>query len=160
MSAHETTQKKVADSAVNDYCHLIFGTDMNARGTVFGGRIMEIADMLAGIVAKRHSGMDCVTLSADSFRFLAPAVMGEVLVFKVAVNRVWGTSMEIGVKVYAQNTETATTRHIVSAYFTFVSVAVDENGRRKKLPQVVPETEDEKRRYEQAQLRRDRRLVT
>ncbi|MBI5003755.1 acyl-CoA thioesterase [Candidatus Kaiserbacteria bacterium] len=158
MTTHDIPPKTVAQSVVDGYCHLIFGNDMNARNTVFGGRIMEIADKLAGIVAMRHSQMDCVTLSADSFRFLGPAILGEVLIFNVAINRAWGTSMEVGVKVYAQKTEIASLRHIVSAYFTLVTVSVDECGVRKKLPRIIPETPDEKRRFEEAQVRRDRRL--
>lgn len=157
MSTDRPLAKTVAQSAVNDHCHLIFGTDMNARDTVFGGRIMEIADMLAGIVALRHTGMDCVTLSADSVKFLHPAVKGEILVFKASVNRAWATSMEIGVKVYAQNTRLQEVRHICKAYFTFVGIG--EDGKPAKIPRIIPETPDEKRRFSEAQIRRERRLA-
>jgi len=157
MSTSDPLSKTVGQSAVNDYARLIFETDINARGTVFGGRIMEIADMLAGIVALRHTGMDCVTLSADSVKFLHPAVKGEILVFKASVNRAWTTSMEIGVKVYAQNTRTQEDRHICKAYFTFVGIG--EDGKPAKIPRIVPETTDEKRRFEEAQIRRERRLA-
>ena len=90
--------KPVSQSAINDYAYTIFPGDLNASDTAFGGRILEIADRLAAIVARRHSGLLCVTLLVDSIRFIGPATQGEILIFKSAVNRVWRTSMEIGVK--------------------------------------------------------------
>lgn len=124
---------------------------------MFGGRVMEIADKVAAIVSRRHSRMDCVTLFVDSLKFVGPAVKGEMLIYKASVNRVWNTSMEIGIRACAENPATGERRHVVSAYFTFVAIGAD--GRPTTLPQVIPETEDEKRRYEQAQQRRDRRLA-
>ena len=118
---------------------------------------MEIADKVAAIVSRRHARLDCVTLYVDSFKFLGPAVKGETLIYKASVNRVWNTSMEIGIKVCAEEPKTGKRRHVVSAYFTFV--AIRENGKPTTLPKVIPVTKDEKRRHKQAQQRRNRRLA-
>lgn len=150
------TPKKVSESAINDYPYILFETDINPRGTAFGGRVMELADKVAAMVSRRHSRTDCVTLYVDSFKFLGPAVKGEMLIYKAAVNRVWKTSMEIGIKVCAEEPMTGKRRHVVSAYFTFVGIGDD--GKPATLPQVIPETEDDKRRFEKADLRRTRRL--
>ena len=150
--------KPVRFSAINDHSAIVFPTDLNALGTLFGGRVMEMADILAAIAARRHADRYCVTLGIDTVRFLSPARHGDILVFKAAVNRVWRTSMEIGVKVYADDAKTLARKHIVSAYFTFV--AVDEHMNKVEIPPVIPETEDEKRRYLQAEQRRQARMGT
>ncbi len=152
----DNTPRRVSESAVDNSPYQVFHNDLNAIETVFGGRVLEIADRLAGIVAQKHSNLVCVTLLVDSIRFLAPARRGETLVFKASVNRVWGSSMEIGIKVFAENLLTNESRHVFSAYFTFV--AVNENGRPIPIRAVIPETEDEKRRYVEAGLRRANRL--
>ena len=148
--------KTVRESAINDQTAIVFPNDLNALGTLFGGRVMEMADRIAAVVAKRHSGRWCVTLGIDSVRFHAPARRGDVLVLKAAVNRVWRTSMEIGIKVFADDFRTFDRRHIVSAYFTFV--ALDDQFKPVEIPPVIPETEDEKRRYERADERRRARM--
>ena len=149
--------KKVSESAIKDYPYILFETDINPRGTAFGGRVMEIADKVAAMVSRRHSRIDCVTLFVDSFKFLGPAVKGEMLIYKASVNRVLNTSMEIGIKVCAEEPLTGKRRHVVSAYFTFVGIG--EDGKSALLPPVIPETKDEKRRYRKAQQRRERRLA-
>jgi acyl-CoA hydrolase len=97
-----------------------------------------------------------VTLGIDSVRFLAPAKHGDILVFKAAVNRAWNTSMEIGIKVFAEDFKTQQRKHIVSAYFTFV--ALDDALKPVKIAPVIPETEEEQRRYVAAEARRQQRL--
>jgi acyl-CoA hydrolase len=149
--------KPVSASAVNDQIAIVFPDDLNTLGTLFGGRVMEQCDQVAAVVARRHSGHWCVTLGIDSVRFLAPARHGDVLVLKASVNRVWRTSMEIGIKVFADEFESLNRKHIVSAYFTFV--AVDKNLRPIEIPPVIPETDDEKRRHAQADERRKQRMV-
>ncbi|MBI5733117.1 acyl-CoA thioesterase [Candidatus Jorgensenbacteria bacterium] len=146
----------VSFSAVDNLPYMLMPGDLNSNNTVFGGRVMEIADRLAGTVAMRHSGKTCVTLLVDSMKFLAPARQGEVLVFKAAVNRTWNSSLEIGVKVYAEDLKENTRRHVVSAYFTFV--ALDDQCKPIHIRQVVAETAEEKRRYKEADVRRMRRL--
>jgi acyl-CoA hydrolase len=148
--------KLVSESAINDQTAVVFPNDLNAYGTLFGGRVMELADRVAGVVAKRHSGKVCVTLAIDSVRFLAPAKHGDILVFKASINRVWHTSMEVGLKVFAEDFKTLERKHIVSAYFTFV--ALDDSLRPAEIVPVIPQTEEEKRRYLQAELRRVLRL--
>lgn len=149
-------QKRVCDSAVDFYPYEIFPNDINPHGTVFGGTVLQLIDRISGGIAQRHAGAVCVTLFIDSVRFLAPGRQGETLVFKGAVNRTWNTSMEIGIKVFAENFLTGESRHIVSAYLTFV--AVDTEGRPTTIPTVIPETDEEKRRFREASTRREHRL--
>ena len=134
----------------------VFPNDLNPHGTLFGGRVLQIIDTLAAIVAKRHSGKVCVTLGIDSVRFLNPAHHGDILVCQASVNRTWRTSMEIGVKVLAEDFRTLKQKQILSAYFTFV--AVDDHHKPIEVIPVIPETEIQKMRYEQAEERRQRRL--
>lgn len=147
--------KMVADSAVCEHVYKVFPNDLNSRDTVFGGLVMSIIDRIALVVAERHSGCPCVTVSVDSIHFLAPAVRGDTLLFSAAVNRSWNSSMEIGVKVISENYKTGEKRHIVSAYTTFV--ALDENNKPTHVPELIPETTAEKRRFEEADDRRRRR---
>jgi acyl-CoA hydrolase len=152
----EIPGKPVAASAIHDQTAIVFPNDLNTLGTLFGGRVMEQMDKVAAVVSKRHSGRNCVTLGIDSVRFLASARHGDVLIFQASVNRVWRTSMEIGLKVLAEDFRTLQRKHIVSAYFTFV--AVDEDFRPVEVSPVIPETEDEQRRYQQADQRRAARM--
>lgn len=149
--------KPVSSSAIHDQTAVVYPNDLNSYGTLFGGRVLELCDKLAGVVAKRHSGKVCVTLSVDSVRFHAPAKHGDILVFKASMNRTWKSSMEIGLKVFAEDFRTLARRHIISAYFTFV--AVDDQMKPVKVCPVIPETEDEKRRYAEAGHRRQLRLA-
>lgn len=147
--------KTVRESAVVDHTYKVFPNDLNSYDTVFGGMIMGILDRTALVVAERHSQHTCVTASVDSMHFLNPAGKGDILLFSAAINRSWRTSMEIGVKVVAEHYATREKRHILSAYFTFV--ALDEQRKPVEVPQVLPETPIEKRRYEEAEFRRERR---
>lgn len=147
--------KKVSESAVNEHIYKVFPNDLNSYDTVFGGLVMAILDRVALVVAERHCGRTCVTASVDSMHFLAPAKRGDILIFKGAINRVWRSSMEIGLKVVTEHVETGELVHILSAYFTFV--AVDERGVPVEIPPVIPETFLEKRRYKEAGMRRLRR---
>jgi acyl-CoA hydrolase len=148
--------KLVSNSAINDQTAIVFPNDLNSLGTLFGGRVIEMGDRVAAVVAKRHACRSCVTLGIDSVRFLASASHGDILIFKASVNRVWRTSMEVGMKVYADDARTLKRKHIVSAYFTFV--AVDENMKPVEVPRVIPKTADEKRRHRAAARRRAARL--
>jgi acyl-CoA hydrolase len=118
---------------------------------------MGILDRLALVVSERHTGCTCVTASVDALHFLAPAGIEEHLVFKAAVNRVWNTSLEIGLKVIAENPKTKTARHIVSAYFTFV--ALDKHQKPIVIPPIIPTTALEKRRFKEADMRRAHRSL-
>ncbi|MGE5196400.1 MAG: acyl-CoA thioesterase [Anaerolineae bacterium] len=148
--------KSVSESAVHDQTAVVFPNDLNSHGTLFGGRVLEMADRLAAIVAKRHSGKVCVTLGIDSVRFLASARHGDILVFQAAVNRVWRTSMEVGIKAFAEDFRTLERVHIFSAYFTFV--ALDDSLKPVEVIPIIPTTKSEKRRYVDAEKRRLLRL--
>lgn len=145
-------------SAVEQNVYKIFPNDLNSEYTVFGGLVMALCDRTALIVAERHSGRTCVTAAVDSLNFLAPARAGETLIVKSSINRSWNSSMEIGVRVVAENSHTGENRHVLSAYLTFVGL--DETGHPTRVAAVAPETADEKRRYRAAQVRRDARLRT
>lgn len=149
--------KPVSASAVQDQTYKAFPNDLNSNGTVFGGLMMALLDRVAIVVAERHAEKTCVTASVDSLHFLAPARKGDILLFQAAINRSWRTSMEVGVKVRAVDYKTKEDRHVVSVYFTFV--ALDENNKPTTVPQVIPETPIEKRRYAEAEIRRQHRQM-
>lgn len=148
--------KPVSASMIEGHVHEIFPNDLNPNDTVFGGRIMEIADMLCSACSKLHTDRTCATLMVDSMRFLAPATRGEILLFYVSINRAWRTSMEIGVKVVASGAFSKLPRKVLSAFFTFV--ALDEYNRPTPILPVIPETDEQKRRYEDADRRRNERI--
>jgi len=151
-----TTPRSVALSAVREQVYMVFPNDLNSNDTVFGGLIMAHMDRFAAVVADRHAGGVTVTASVDAVHFIAPARRGDVLIFNASVNRAWNTSVEVGVKVDARSYDGNTRRHILSAYLTFV--ALDESGKPRPVPPLQPETPEEVRRYQEAQLRREQRL--
>ena len=150
--------KTVKHTAIEDQTYKIFPNDLNSHGTVFGGIVMGLADRTASVVAERHAEKVCVTALVDSMHFRAPASRGDILVIKAAINRAWTSSMEIGIKIFAEDYTTGQTKHILSAYFTFV--AVDDAFKPTRVPPVIPETAEEQRRYEAAGLRRERRKAS
>ncbi len=123
---------------------------------VFGGVILSMMDTASAVSAIRHARMNCVTVSVDRVDFREPIHMGDLVIMKCSVNYVGRTSMEVGVRVESENLQTGVRRHTNSCYLTFV--AVDRNGRPVEVPSLVPETEEEIRRYEAAKARRARRL--
>ncbi|OGN62854.1 MAG: acyl-CoA thioesterase [Chlamydiae bacterium RIFCSPHIGHO2_12_FULL_49_11] len=143
-------------SGVSDYVYKIFPNDLNSQDTVFGGTILSLLDRIALVVAERHSGKVCVTVSIDAVHFLAPAKKGENLIIKASINNAWNSSMEIGLKVISENGFTKEQKHIVSAYFTFV--AVDVEGKPTRVPRVLPESPPEMQRFEEANHRRSHRI--
>lgn len=138
--------------------HIMTANDTNLLGTVHGGVIMKLVDDAAGAVAGRHSGGPAVTASMDEMVFLEPVHVGDLVHVKAQVNWTGRSSMEVGVRVLAErwNEATPATR-VGSAYLVFA--AVDEEGRPRQVPPVVPETEQDKRRYQEAQIRRTHRLA-
>lgn len=148
--------KTVSSSAIIDQVVEVYPNDLNPHGTLFGGRVMQIVDSLAAIVAKRHSGRVCVTLGIDSVRFLNPARRGDILVCMASVNKAWHTSMEIGIKVIAEDFRTLEQKDILSAYFTFV--AVDDDHKPVEINPVIPESPEQIKRFEEAEKRRQMRL--
>jgi acyl-CoA hydrolase len=130
--------------------------DANMAGNVHGGLILHLCDEVAGIAAVRHSGARVVTAAMDRMNFLHPVYVGNLVTVKATVNAAWRTSMEVGVRVEAENVRTGDVTHTSTAYLTMV--ALDEDGRPSAVPPVEPETADEQRRAREAQLRRDNRL--
>lgn len=128
----------------------------NNLGHVFGGVILSMMDRAAAVAAIRHARRTCVTVSVDRVDFREPIHLGDLVIMHASVNYAGRTSMEVGVRVEAENLLDGARRHTNSCYVTFV--AVDVNGRPVEVPPVIPETEDEKRRYLAAQERRRRRL--
>lgn len=141
----------------SEYTELCLPNDTNTLGNMLGGHVMHLVDLCGAIAAIRHARTPVVTASIDQMTFLHPVRLGELVILKSQVNRVFRTSMEVGVKVWVENLQTQEARHTSSAYLTFVGV--DTAGNRVVLPQIIPETEEEKRRYEQAAERREYRLA-
>jgi acyl-CoA hydrolase len=131
--------------------------DANNAGNVHGGTVMKLADEAAGLAAIKHSGRRVVTAGMDRMDFLVPINVGELVTFRAMVNAAWRTSMEIGVRVEAENIRTGEVRHANSAYFTMV--ALDDEGKPTPVPGAIAETAAEQRRTREAELRRTNRLA-
>ncbi|WP_030265980.1 acyl-CoA thioesterase [Streptomyces violens] len=138
--------------------HIMDASHTNLLGTVHGGVIMKLVDDAAGAVAGRHSGGPAVTASMDEMAFLEPVRVGDLVHVKAQVNWTGRSSMEVGVRVLAERwNESTPAQQVGSAYLVFA--AVDENGKPRRVPPVIPETERDKRRYQEAQIRRTHRLA-
>jgi len=147
--------KSVQESIV-EMTEIVMPQDTNTLGTIFGGKIMQWMDIAAAICGFRHCRTAVVTASVDALHFLCPVLVGHIVSIKAAVNYTGKTSMEIGVRVDAEDPLTGQKRHASSAYLTYVAV----DGRRKpiEVPPIAPKTSDEKRRHREAQKRREIRL--
>jgi acyl-CoA hydrolase len=132
-------------------------TDANAAGYVHGGAIMRLCDEVAGIAAIRHCRLRVVTAGMDRMTFLHAVHVGQLVTVRAAVNAAWRTSMEVGVRVESEDVRTGEIAHTSTAYLTMV--ALDDTGRPTPVPALAPETPDERRREQEAQLRRDNRLA-
>jgi acyl-CoA hydrolase len=152
----DMTPRPVRESA-SEYSEIALPNDANPLGNLLGGHVMHLVDMAGAIAAVRHSRQLVVTASVDHMTFLHPVRIGQLLVLKSSVNRVFRTSMEVGVKVFVEDLRTGVVRHTSSAYLTFV--AVDGQGNRVPVPPVLPESENDRRRFEQAGHRRQYRLA-
>jgi acyl-CoA hydrolase len=143
--------KKPSESAMMT-ARLMMPTDANVLGNVFGGAIMRYMDEAAAIVAWRHAGRNVVTASIDRMNFFAPVYVGNLLLLKASVNYVGTTSMEIGVRIEAQDPSTRKGVHAGSCYLTYV--ALDEKGKPTPIPPLIVTTATEKRRFNEAAARR------
>lgn len=143
--------------SISEYSEFALPTDANTFGNVLGGRVMHLVDLAAAIAAVRHARCPVVTASVDQMSFLHPVHIGHLIILQSSVNRVFRTSMEVGVRVQTEDLLTGDRKHTSSAYLTFV--AVDQSGRSVPIPRVIPETDDEKRRYAEAEQRRAYRLT-
>jgi acyl-CoA hydrolase len=131
--------------------------DANAAGFVHGGVVMKMCDEVAGVAAIRHCGRRIVTAGMDRMTFVEPVSVGELLSCQATVNAAWRTSMEVGVRVEAENPRTGVRRHTSTAYLTMV--ALDDQGKPTPVPPLVAESADERRRQREAELRRANRLA-
>jgi acyl-CoA hydrolase len=132
---------------------VVLPNDTNPLNALLGGRLMHWIDLAGAMAAHRHSRQYVVTASIDHLDFLVPVRIGDFVVLRSSVNRVFHTSMEVGVKAWVENYHTDHNRHVGSAYLTFV--AVDREGHRLPVAPVIPETDEEKRRFEDAARRRE-----
>ena len=137
----------------SEMIELVLPNDANPLGALLGGRLMHWIDLAGALAAHRHSHSYVVTASMDHIDFLVPVHVGDMVVFQSSVNRVFNTSMEVGVKVSGENYIPNRRQPVAKAYLTFV--AVDRHGRRLPVNPIIPETDSEKRRYEGALRRRE-----
>ena len=142
-------------STQSEMTELILPNDTNVLGNLLGGRLMHFIDLTAAMAAYRHARTYIVTAAMDHIDFIQPVHLGDLVTLKSSVNRAFTTSMEVGVKVWAEDTQTGALRHVASAYLVFV--AIDKEGRRVRVPQLQPENPNEMRRYADALLRREHR---
>ena len=155
MVNKEQTDKRVSETQV-EMTEIVLPNDANILGNVLGGKVMHLTDIACAIAAHRHCRRPVVTAAMDSLDFRHPIKVGELIIIKASVNRVFKTSMECGAKVFSENLGTGERKHTSSAYLTFV--ALDENKMPMQVNPVVPETEDEKRRWQGAEIRREFRM--
>jgi acyl-CoA hydrolase len=146
--------RPVRESA-SEMTEIVLPNDANVLNALLGGRLMHWIDLAGAMAAHRHSRQHVVTASIDHLDFLVPVRVGDFVILRSSVNRVFHTSMEVGVKGWVENYRAEESRHVSSAYLTFV--AVDVAGNRLPVPPVIPETEEEKRRYDGAARRREMR---
>jgi len=146
------TPRPVRDSQ-SEMAEIVLPNDANPLGALLGGRLMHWIDLAGAMAAHRHSRNHVVTASVDHIDFLVPVRVGDLVILRSSVNRVFHTSMEVGVKVFVENYIKDTAQHVASAHLTFV--AIDADGKRLAVPAVIPETEEQRRRYDDAGRRRD-----
>ena len=149
----ETPAPRPVRDSQSEMAEIVLPNDANPLAALLGGRLMHWIDLAGAMAAHRHSRNYVVTASVDHIDFLVPVRVGDLVILRSSVNRVFNTSMEVGVKVFVENYIADTAKHVASAYLTFV--AIDDAGHRLKVPAVIPETEEQRRRYDDAGHRRD-----
>ena len=148
--------RRTVTESQHETSEIMMPPDANILGHVFGGVVLAMMDKAAAVAAIRHARRSCVTASIDRVDFREPVHVGDLLIMKASVNYAGRTSMEVGVRVETEDMVSGVRRHTNSAYLTFV--AVDRNGRPVEVPELVPETPEQRRRFAAAQDRRRRRL--
>jgi acyl-CoA hydrolase len=146
--------RPVRDSQ-SEMAEIVLPNDANPLGALLGGRLMHWIDLAGAMAAHRHSRNYVVTAAIDHMDFWVPVHVGDLVILRSSVNRVFRSSMEVGVKAWVENYILDDCKHVSSAYLTFV--AVDAGGRRIQVPAVIPETDDQRRRYDDAGKRRQMR---
>jgi acyl-CoA hydrolase len=156
MSSTETNPvARTVASTQSEMTEIVLPNDANTLGNLLGGRLMHFIDLTGAMAAYRHTRTHVVTASMDHIDFIEPVHVGDLLILKSSVNRAFNTSLEVGVKVWVEHPLTGVLLHVASAYLVFV--AIDEQGRRQKIPQLLPETPNEIRRFADALRRREHR---
>ena len=150
-------QGKPVSTSRTEMAQLMMPNDANFAGFVHGGVLLSIADKVAYVCACRHAESFCVTVSVDHVVFKEAIKVGELVQFKASVNYAGNTSLEVGIKIIAEDLLTGRHRHTNSCYFTMV--AVDKDGKKKKVPALMLETSDDERRHKNAEKRRELRLT-
>jgi acyl-CoA hydrolase len=148
---------RLASESRSTMVQLIFPSDTNYHGTMFGGKVMEYMDKIAAITSMRHARKPVVTASTDSLDFVAPIRVGEVIEVEAFVTWTHRSSMEVFVKVQTENVYTGERKTAVTAFFSFV--ALDDSGKPAKVPAVIPETDEQKSLHATAQTRYDSRMM-
>src|ERR1041384_7099063 len=148
---------KPVRASLSEYSELALPNDANGLGNVLGGKVMHLVDLAGAMAAIRHARTPVVTAAVDSMHFIHPVRIGQLIVLRSSVNRVFRTSMEVGVQVETETLLTGEKLHTCSAYLTFVSL--DKAGKVTPVAPVIPETEEEMRRYREAGERREYRLA-
>jgi acyl-CoA hydrolase len=156
-SGIDLAKGKPVRESISEYAELALPTDANGLGNVLGGKVMHLVDLAAAMAAMRHARKPVVTASIDHMNFLHPIHIGQLIVLHSQVNRVFHTSMEVGVKVMVEDLMTGRKQHTCSAFLTFV--ALDARGKPVAIQPVVPETEEERQRYREAGERHEYRLA-
>src|ERR1700680_3929885 len=152
MTDDSLVPRPVRDSQ-SEMAEIVLPNDANPLAALLGGRLMHWIDLAGAMAAHRHSRNYVVTASVDHMDFVVPVRVGDLVILRSSVNRVFNTSMEVGVKVHVENYIADTSQHVSSAYLTFV--AIDGAGPHLKVAPVIPDTEDEQRRYDDAGRRRE-----
>ena len=152
MTEDLLTPRPVRDSQ-SEMAEIVLPNDANPLAALLGGRLMHWIDLAGAMAAHRHSRNYVVTASVDHIDFLVPVRVGDLVILRSSVNRVFHSSMEVGVKVLVENYIADTVKHVASAYLTFV--AVDSAGKHLKVAPVIPETDEEQSRYDDAGRRRE-----
>ena len=150
---HVSLNPRPVRDSISEMAEIVLPNDANPLNALLGGRLMHWIDLAGALAAHRHSRQWVVTASIDHLDFLVPVRVGDLVVLRSSVNRAFHTSMEVGVKVWVENYRAEHSQHVSSAYLTFV--AIDAAGKCIPVPPVIPETPDQKRRYEDAARRRE-----
>jgi acyl-CoA hydrolase len=151
----ETLVGRPVRDSQSEMAELVLPNDANPLGALLGGRLMHWIDLAGAMAVHRHARSYAVTASVDHIDFLVPVRVGDLVILRSSVNRVFHTSVEVGVKVFVENYIADTAQHVASAYLTFV--AIDREGNRLRVAPVVPETDEQRRRYDDAGRRRESR---
>jgi acyl-CoA hydrolase len=154
----EAMKGKPVSASASEMAEVVLPAQTNALGNLLGGHVMHLVDVVAAMAACRHANSYMVTASVDYIDFRTPVSLGEIVILKSHVNRVFHTSLEVGVEIYSENILTGEKKHTTSAFVTFV--AIDENTRRPKpVPPLIVRTREERRRWKAAAKRREIRLA-